>query len=129
MDNLIAAARAALERAYAPYSHYRVGAAVRGDSGTVYAGCNIENAAYPHGLCAEAAAVAAMVLAGETRLTEVLVIGETDGLCSPCGGCRQRLREFGTAETLVHMCGPKGHRKTVTLGFLLPLAFGPENLP
>lgn len=129
MDDLMAAAQNALERAYAPYSRHRVGAAVRGESGHVYAGCNVENAAYPQGLCAEAAAIAAMVLAGETRLMEALVIGETDELCSPCGGCRQRLWEFGAAETPVHMCGPEGLRQTATLGLLLPLAFGPDNLP
>jgi cytidine deaminase len=128
MDDLMAAARAALENAYAPYSHHRVGAAVRARNGVVYAGCNVENAAYPQGMCAEAAAIAAMVVAGATRLTEVLVIGETDGLCSPCGGCRQRLSEFGTAETAVHICGPEGLRQTMTLGALLPLAFGPKNL-
>lgn len=128
MDDLMAAARAALENAYAPYSRHRVGAAVRARNGVVYAGCNVENAAYPQGMCAEAAAIAAMVVAGATRLTEVLVIGETDGLCSPCGGCRQRLSEFGTAETPVHICGPEGLRQTMTLGALLPLAFGPKNL-
>ena len=128
MDDLMTAARAALLNAYAPYSRHRVGAAVRGGSGAVYAGCNVENAAYPQGTCAEAGAVAALVLAGESKLTEVLVIGETAALCTPCGGCRQRLWEFGAAETPVHVCGPEGLRRTTTLGKLLPFAFGPGNL-
>jgi cytidine deaminase len=127
-DDMLEAARQALTRAYAPYSRHRVGAAVRGASGAVHAGCNVENAAYPESTCAEAAAIAALVLAGETRLVEVLVMGETDVLCSPCGGCRQKLREFGAASVPVHIAGPEGVRKTLTLGELLPDAFGPDNL-
>jgi cytidine deaminase len=121
-------ARAAMGRAYAPYSHFSVGAVVRGESGTLYAGCNVENAAYPQGSCAEASAISALVMAGEHRITEVLVMGKGTALVSPCGGCRQRLREFALDATPVHICDTDGVRCTVTLGELLPLSFGPANL-
>ena len=125
---MLEAARQALGHAYAPYSRHRVGAAVRGASGAVYAGCNVENAAYPEGTCAEAGAIAALVLAGETKLVEVLVMGEADSLCTPCGGCRQKLREFGAADVAVRVAGPEGVRRILSLGELLPHAFGPDNL-
>ena len=127
-DALFAAARSAMERAYAPYSEFSVGAAIRGADGGIYAGCNVENAAYPQGCCAEASAISAMVLAGERAIAEVCVIGEGPALVTPCGGCRQRLREFAADHVPIHVCGPDGLRKTVTLGELLPLAFGPDNL-
>ena len=126
---MIELARLALQRAYTPYSHFPVAAVVRGQSGRLYAGCNVENAAYPLGCCAETAAIAAMVMAGETRLIEVMVLGPGEQLITPCGGCRQRLWEFAAPDTPVHLCGPEGIRRTVTLGDLLPLAFGPEQLP
>jgi cytidine deaminase len=129
VDDLIAAATAVRDAAYAPYSGYSVGAAVKSESGHVYAGCNVENAAYPQGWCAEASAIAQMIAAGERRIRAVAVVGGGDGLCTPCGGCRQKLREFATDDTPVLVCGPEGLRRTVTLGDLLPLAFGPEQLP
>ena len=119
----------ALQQAYAPYSHFPVAAVVRGQSGRLYAGCNVENAAYPLGCCAETTAIAAMIMGGETRLIEVAVLGPGERLITPCGGCRQRLREFAAPDTPVHLYGPEGIRRTVTLGDLLPLAFGPEQLP
>ncbi len=131
-SDIVAAARAAMARAYAPYSRFKVGAAVRGESGRLYAGCNVENAAYPQGWCAEASAIAAMVMAGETRIVEVAVMGggEAPGTppCTPCGGCRQKLYEFAGDDLPIHVCGPQGLRHTVTLGELLPQAFGPRNL-
>ena len=127
-DALFAAARSAMERAYAPYSEFSVGAAIRGADGGIYAGCNVENAAYPQGCCAEASAISAMVLAGERAIAEVCVIGAGPALVTPCGGCRQRLREFAADHVPIQLCGPDGLRKTVTLGELLPLAFGPDNL-
>lgn len=127
-DDMLAAARHALSRAYAPYSRHRVGAAVRGASGAVYAGCNVENAAYPQGWCAEASAIAAMVGAGRRRIAEVVVIAGGEALCTPCGGCRQKLREFAGEALPIHVCGPEGWRRTLTLGELLPLSFGPHNL-
>jgi len=127
-SDIVAAARAAMARAYAPYSRFKVGAAVRGASGRLFAGCNVENAAYPQGWCAEASAIAAMVMAGETRIVEAAVMGGGDAPCTPCGGCRQKLYEFAGDDLPIHVCGPQGLRRTVTLGELLPLAFGPENL-
>ena len=121
-------AQRAMANAHAPYSNFQVGAVVRGASGTLYAGCNVENAAYPEGCCAETAAIAAMVTAGENRLTEAAVIGAGAELVTPCGGCRQRLREFADEQTPVHVCGPDGLRRTFTLGELLPNSFGPGHV-
>jgi xanthosine phosphorylase len=123
MKDLLDAALAAYGNAHAPYSRFHVGAAVRTDGGRIFAGANVENAAYPEGNCAEASALAAMVAAGERRIVEVLVVAAGERLCTPCGGCRQRLCEFGAPETLVHLCDPGGLRRTVTLGELLPLSF------
>ena len=125
---LFAAAGAARARAYAPYSRFPVGAALRDEAGRVHAGCNVENAAYPVGTCAEAGAVAAMVAAGGRRIAAILVLGEGAGLVTPCGACRQRIREFADADTPVHVAGPAGVRRTFTLGALLPEAFGPDSL-
>jgi len=127
-SEMLAMARAAMTRAYAPYSRFSVGAVVRGTSGALYAGCNVENAAFPQGSCAEASAISGLIMAGERRIIEVLVMGKGPALVSPCGGCRQRLREFAGDETPVHICDPDSLRRTVTLGELLPLSFGPVNL-
>ncbi len=130
-DALFAAAKAVREHAYAPYSRFLVGAALRTEDGRVFAGCNVENAAYPQGQCAEASAIGVMVANGARRIAEVLVIGGEEGdgmLCSPCGGCRQKLRELAGPDTPVHMCGPEGLRRTATVADLLPLSFGPDNL-
>jgi len=126
---LIAAALAARANAYAPYSRFAVGAAIRADDGTLHAGANVENAAYPQTQCAEATAIGAMVSAGGRRIAEMVVLAEGEALCTPCGGCRQRIREFADRDTPIHLCGPEGIRRTVTLGELLPLSFGPDNLP
>lgn len=125
-DDLIRAAAEAAKRAYAPYSRFSVGAAVRSDSGAIYAGCNIENASYPQGWCAEPSALSAMVMAGETRIAEVCVWADSARPCTPCGGCRQKLAEFGTAATVVISAGPGGERGRWTLGELLPEAFSLE---
>jgi homotetrameric cytidine deaminase len=127
MKDLLEAALAAYHNAHAPYSRFHVGAAVRTDGGRIFAGANVENAAYPEGNCAEASALAAMVAAGQRRIVEVLVVAAGERLCTPCGGCRQRLCEFGAPETLVHLCDPGGLRRTVTLGELLPLSFALED--
>ncbi|MCR9125504.1 MAG: cytidine deaminase [Rhodobacteraceae bacterium] len=110
-------------RAYAPYSGFQVGAAVRGASGAIYAGCNVENVAYPEGTCAEAGAIAAMVAAGETRLTEVFVIAGSPTPVPPCGGCRQKLAEFGAGDVPVTMATTGGAEQVMTLDALLPGAF------
>jgi len=129
LTQLIAAAVAARQHAYAPYSRFLVGAAVRDEAGRIHAGCNVENAAYPVGTCAEAGALAAMALAGGRCATEAVVVGAGTGLVTPCGGCRQRLREFGVPDMPVHVCDETGRvRRTFTLAELLPESFGPENL-
>ncbi len=128
-DDLHPAALAVRERAYAPYSAYLVGAALRDEHGAVHVAANVENAAYPQSQCAEASAIGVMVAAGGRKITEILVVAdERQGLPSPCGACRQRLREFATPETPVHLAGLGGVLRTVTMGDLLPLSFGPEYL-
>jgi cytidine deaminase len=116
-------ATAVRENAHAPYSNFKVGAAIRGSSGTIYAGCNVENVAYPEGTCAEAGAIAAMVAAGETKLTEVFVIAGSPTPVPPCGGCRQKLSEFGANDVVVTMATTGGAEETTTIGDLLPGAF------
>lgn len=127
--DLLDQARAARDKAYAPYSGFKVGAAVRGASGRVYVGCNVENAAYPEGTCAETGAIAAMVAAGETALTEVAIIADSPAPISPCGGCRQRLAEFGGGDTRVIMATLDGQQATARLDGLLPGAFSSVSLP
>lgn len=128
MDELFEAAAAAMARAYAPYSRFPVGAAIRDEAGRVHAGCNVENAAYPVGACAEAGAISRMICEGGTRIVEMLVIGEGGVLCTPCGGCRQRIREFAGPDVAIHIAGPEGVRRTFSLDELLPASFGPDNL-
>jgi cytidine deaminase len=128
LADLFEAAKGAQSSAYAPYSKFNVGAALRTPSGAIFSGCNVENAAYPQGACAETGAISAMALAGERRIVEILVIGDGDGLCTPCGGCRQRIREFAAPETPIYIAGPEGLRLTTSLAELLPHSFGPENL-
>ena len=129
MDSrLIEAARKAMAHAHAPYSKYRVGAAILADDGTIYAGCNVENASFPEGWCAETSAIGSMVTAGSKRIKELAVIGDGAELTTPCGGCRQRIAEFADANTPVHVCGPEGFRRTFKLGELLPASFGKDHL-
>ncbi|MCW5738158.1 MAG: cytidine deaminase [Enhydrobacter sp.] len=127
MDDLLHLARTMMVRAHAPYSKFPVGAAVRDEEGGIHGGCNVENAAYPQGLCAEAGAIAALVAAGRKRVLECVVIGPGPEVITPCGGCRQKLREFAADEMQVHLCGPDGLHRTVTLGMLLPMSFGPQH--
>jgi cytidine deaminase len=125
---LLQAARDAMRNAYAPYSHFAVGAALLDEHGRVHAGCNVENAAYPQGVCAEAAALAAMVLGGGRRASALLVVGEGSSLVTPCGGCRQKLREFAAPHTPVLVADAHGVQMWFTLEDLLPHSFGPEHL-
>jgi len=127
-DELLAAARAVRERAHAPYSRFKVGAALLDEQGRIHAGCNVENAAYPQGLCAEAGALAALVAAGGTRIAAAVVVGEGPRLTTPCGGCRQKLREFGADAMPVVVADLSAVRARFTLGELLPASFGPEHL-
>ena len=121
-ERLLAAARAAMENAYAPHSGFKVGAALRTPTGAVYSGANVENAAYPQSQCAEASAIGALVAAGEREIAAVAVVAEQMDVCPPCGGCRQRLSEFASADTPVYL----GASYTTTLGELLPLSFTPR---
>jgi cytidine deaminase len=125
---LLRAADAAMRNAYAPYSRFKVGAAVRAPSGAIYSGANVENVAFPQGACAEAAALGALVTAGETAITAVAVVAERVDRCPPCGGCRQRLAEFGGPGTPVYLGRPGEEFSTTPLGELLPGAFGREEL-
>jgi cytidine deaminase len=124
--NLIAQARDASDRAYAPYSNFRVGAAVMTDDGTVFTGCNVENASYGLTICAERVAVTKAVSAGHRRLVAVAVFTPTDTPTPPCGACRQVLNEFGP--TLAVACAGTSGQSVSTLDALLPSAFGPGNL-
>ncbi len=127
-NQLWQAALAAQQRAYAPYSKFLVGAAVLDAAGQIHAGCNVENAAYPQGVCAEAGALSAMVLAGAQAIRAVLVLGDGAGLVTPCGGCRQKLREFGGPDTLILIADRKEIRARFTLAQLLPESSGPDHL-
>ena len=125
---LLAAASAVREHAYAPYSHFKVGAAIRATSGQIYTGCNVENVAYPEGTCAEAGAIAAMVAAGETRIIEVLVIADSPAPVPPCGGCRQKLAEFAAPETPVTLATTDGKTQLTTVAALLPGVFSAAHM-
>lgn len=131
LQDLWLAARQARCRAYAPYSRFQVGAALLDEQGRIHAGCNVENAAYPEGLCAEGAALAAMVLAGGTQVRALLVVGSSAGAgrwITPCGGCRQKLREFATPDLPVLSASEDALGPRHTLGQLLPESFGPAHL-
>lgn len=125
-DDLFNAARAVMANAHAPYSGFPVGAALRSASGVIYVGCNVENASYPQGWCAETSAIAAMIAAGETEVAEIAVVAQQMPLVTPCGGCRQRLVEFAGPDAKIHLCDVAGITQTVTLGELLPMAFALE---
>jgi len=119
-------------RAHAPYSNFFVGAAVLDEEGRIHVGCNVENAAYPEGTCAEAGAISAMVAAGGRRILAVAVVGgPADGeeiLCPPCGGCRQKIREFAGESASIHLRDAAGAVSSLPLGEMLPLSFGPGHL-
>ena len=125
---LYLAARAAMAKSYSPYSAFPVGAALRTVDGRVFAGCNIENASYPEGWCAETTALSHLVMDGGGRIAEILVIAEKKTKVTPCGGCRQRLAEFAGPDTALHLCDDEGVVETTTLGALLPLGFDGDAL-
>lgn len=128
VTDLFAAALAVQSKAYAPYSHFLVGAAILTPGGRIYSGCNVENAAYPVGTCAEAGAIAAMVAGGDTEIAVLLTVCDSAEVGTCCGGCRQRVREFAGSTTPIYACGPGGVRAIFTMESLLPTSFGPENL-
>ena len=127
LETLVDAARAARLRAYAPYSRFAVGAAVLDEEGRIHAGCNVENAAYPQGICAEATALVHMVLAGGRQVRAVAVVGDAPQPVTPCGGCRQKLREFAADGVPVVVADLHTVRARYTLGELLPASFGPDH--
>jgi cytidine deaminase len=128
IDDLFALARQAQQRAYAPYSHFPVGAALRGASGALFGGCNVENAAYPLGVCAETSAISAMIAAGERRIAEILVLGPGPDRIAPCGACRQRIAEFICDDGLIHLADAAGGVLSLKQAELLPHPFGPASL-
>jgi len=111
------------ENAYVPYSRFKVGAAIRSTNGNLHLGCNVENAAYPEGTCAEAGAIAAMIAAGDARIAEIAVIADCPAPVPPCGGCRQKLAEFADSDTPVTLATTDGKRLETSVGDLLPGAF------
>lgn len=127
-EDLKDAARRVRDNAHAPYSNFKVGAAIRGASGQIYVGCNVENVAYPEGTCAEAGAIAAMVAAGETTLTEAYVIAGSPTPVTPCGGCRQKLAEFAAPEARVTMATTGGIEQVTTVADLLPGVFNAAHM-
>ena len=127
-ENYIAATKEAMNKAYVPYSSYPVGALVVTDKGNTYSGCNVENASYPEGHCAETAAIASMVMGGEKYIRMIYVMTKNDEGGIPCGGCRQRIREFSDENTQIIMCSPDGVQQRINLSELLPNSFGPEHL-
>ncbi len=123
MKDLLDAAKAVINYGYAPYSHFKVACALRADDGKIFAGCNVENAAYPVTMCAEATAVGTLVSSGRLKITEVLILADVEKPITPCGMCRQRLIELALPDIHVHMCTAAGKHETMQLGALLPKAF------
>ena len=127
-ENYIKATKEAMSKAYVPYSNYPVGALIVTNNGNTYSGCNVENASYPLGNCAEASAIASMILGGEKKIKTIYVMSKNDEGGIPCGGCRQRIREFSDENTQIMMCSPDGVQNRINLSELLPNSFGPEHL-
>lgn len=122
-QDLFEAARAAMTLSHSPYSQFPVGAAIRDENGRIHAGCNVENVAFPEGWCAETTAIGQMIMAGGRQIVEVAVLADKLPLCPPCGGCRQKISEFGTPQTRIWLCDAAGPQKSLTLAELLPAAF------
>jgi len=129
MSDLFEKARTVRENAHAPYSKFKVGAALRTVSGKEFIGCNVENSAYPQGTCAEAGAIAAMIAGGEKEISEICIVADSPSPVSPCGGCRQKLAEFSTSSTKVQLANLKGILASHSLGELLPHSFSSDHLP
>ena len=123
LQSLFNAALDVQAKAHAPYSDYRVGSALVAEDGNTYTGCNVENVSFPLGQCAEGNALAAMVAGGARQVKEILIASPNEHFCSPCGGCRQRIFEFASKDTLVHMATSEGEIKTLSMNEILPFAF------
>ena len=128
LPDILSLLRDNMDKAYAPYSNFHVGAVIVSTDGNFHNGCNVENAAYPLGVCAEGGAISAMVQQGDREIADIYIMGSGDELVTPCGGCRQKIREFSSNKTNIHVCGPEGVRKSFTIENLLPFSFGPDNL-
>ncbi len=120
--------RNAMQNAYAPYSNYKVGALIISENGAKHVGCNVENASYPQGQCAESSAISAMIVSGDKYIKQIYIMSEDKAGATPCGGCRQRIREFSDSNTLIKLCSSDKTVKTLSISDLLPHSFGPENL-
>ncbi|HAY41281.1 MAG TPA: cytidine deaminase [Gammaproteobacteria bacterium] len=120
--------RNAMQNAYAPYSNYKVGALIISENGAKHVGCNVENASYPQGQCAESSAISAMIVSGDKYIKQIYIMSEDKAGATPCGGCRQRIREFSDSDTLIKLCSSDKTVKTLSISDLLPHSFGPENL-
>ena len=127
-QDMLKKATAAMQCAYAPYSHYAVGACLRDESNQLHAGCNVENASFSTTLCAEASALGALISNGTKQVREVLIVVAGNRLCPPCGACRQRLMELAEPNAIVHLCMSDGQYQSITIKELMPFPFGPENL-
>lgn len=128
VSDLFAAAQKAFGKAYAPYSKFCVGAAILGDDGKIYNGCNVENVSYPCGTCAEAGAIAAMIAGGSKSISEILILADSRELIKPCGACLQRIAEFAENDTMIHLANLTGVQQTLKLSDLMPLAFAAQEL-
>lgn len=115
-------------KSYSPYSKFKVGACILSENGNFYGGCNIENAAYPQGWCAECSAISSMIMNGDKIIKEICIVGDGNELCTPCGGCRQKIREFIDIDCFIHIASKEAMLQTFTLSALLPYSFGPNNL-
>ncbi len=127
-ESLFLKAVKARKNAYAPYSKFKVGAAILSAKGNVYVGANVENVSYPCGICAETAAIAAMVAGGENLIQEIVIVADSKEIISPCGACLQRISEFSNQKTTIHLADLSGIKKSYTLGQMLPFNFDEESL-
>jgi len=124
----IALLKSAMKNAYAPYSNYKVGALIVSENGAKHVGCNVENASYPQGQCAESSAISAMIVSGDKHIKQIYIISQDKDGANPCGGCRQRIREFSDSGTLIKLCSTERTIKILKISDLLPNSFGPEHL-
>ncbi len=128
VEELYEKAQEVRKKAYAPYSKYKVGAAIYSEEGHIYEGCNVENISYPCGVCAEAGAISSMIAGGDKKISKILVVSDGENLVYPCGACLQRIAEFSTNETVIYVADAKGIQKKHLLQELLPYAFKEEGL-